>query len=177
MKRIILPLILSLPIVAQANEISVGGSLGLWDYTDDTDSYGSSSVEASFNYEITDNLGASFRFGVGAGYDTNDVSNTQYVQSAYVTSNIEVYLKPKYQVESFEFYGLLGYADIELESELENLSTNTTTTTEASASGFAYGVGLAYQVFENNAVFVEWRQLPDDDYDLTSINLGLTIPL
>lgn len=32
MKKIILPLILSLPLYSAANEMSVGGALGLWDY-------------------------------------------------------------------------------------------------------------------------------------------------
>jgi len=178
MKKIVLPLMAALSMTANANDMSVGGALGFWDYSDDTDSYSSYSLEAIFNYEMMDYLDASARVGVGIGYDTNDDANSAYTQSAYVTSNIEVYLKPKYTLQNLELYALLGYANIELESELENIMTNTTTTTTASTSGFAYGVGLSYQAFENNSVFVEWRQLPDeDDYELTAINLGLTIPL
>ena len=179
MKKIILPLILSLPLYSAANEMSAGGAFGLWDYSDDEGSNESTTLEASFNYEINDNFDASVRVGVGVGDETSDYgNNTSLVRRAYVTSHIEAYLKPKYTKNDFEFYALLGFASVEMEAEIEDLSDGSIIKADDSTSGFAYGAGISYQVFDENSIFAEWRQLPDGSgYDLSSISLGLNIPL
>jgi len=180
MKKIILPLVLSLPIYVAANEMSAGAAIGLWEYDlENVGTYDSSTLEASFNYEVIDSLDASVRLGVGVGHDTSGYrDSSNLVSRVFVTSHVEAYLKPKYQVNDFELYALLGLASIKMDVEVEDLSDGSVTKGSGSESGFAYGVGLSYKAFDENSLFVEWRQLPDGkDYDLASINLGLSIPL
>ncbi|WP_438463542.1 hypothetical protein [Marinomonas sp. PE14-40] len=102
MKKIILPLVLSLPLYSVANEMSFGGAIGMWDYSDEEGSNDSTTIEASFNYEIIDNLDVSVRVGVDAGEETSGYgNNTSLVRRAYVTSHIEAYWKPKYLKNDF----------------------------------------------------------------------------
>ncbi|XYG98075.1 hypothetical protein Q0A08_21435 [Marinomonas sp. PE14-40] len=62
--------------------------------------------------------------------------------------------------------------------EIEDISDGSIVETDDSTSGFAYGAGISYKAFDHNSIFVEWRQLPDGNgYDLSSISLGLSIPL
>ena len=75
-------------------------------------------------------------------------------------SNMALYVKPKYNIESFQIYGLLGYGTV----EITNLPLGgSPIAADRSESGFQWGLGLAYEVLDNTSVSVDYVRFYDDD--------------
>ncbi len=67
-------------------------------------------------------------------------------------SNIGIYLKPKYSVDRFTLYGLLGYGQVTFDNG-----------TEYTEDGFQWGLGASVMATDNIDVFVDYTRLYDDD--------------
>ncbi len=67
-------------------------------------------------------------------------------------SNIGIYLKPKYSVDRFTLYGLLGYGQVTFDNG-----------TEYPEDGFQWGLGASVMATDNIDVFVDYTRLYDDD--------------
>ncbi len=96
---------------------------------------------------------------VNAGADIKDYS-TDF-------TNIALYLKPSYSYEKVTLYGLLGYGEV----ELTNIPLGGVDRAE---DGFQWGVGVAYEVYENLSLFVDYVRLYDDkgfNYRATNSNI------
>jgi opacity protein-like surface antigen len=83
---------------------------------------------------------------------------------AWDMSNIGVYLKPQYSIDSFTLYGLLGYGQLTLDEDFSR-----------SVSSFQYGLGVNMMATDNVGIFIDYRRLYDDeDFDGLSINDTVT---
>jgi opacity protein-like surface antigen len=78
------------------------------------------------------------------------------------TLNIDtwgLYVKPMYPVtESFDIYGLLGYASSDMDWSYPGGSYPT-----PDMDGFSWGIGAAYDFTDNISVFVDYTDMYDDD--------------
>ncbi len=75
-------------------------------------------------------------------------------------SNIGLYLKPQYSIDTFTLYGLLGYGQVTLDNDFSR-----------SASSFQYGLGINMMTTDNIDVYIDYRRLyNDEDFDGLSIN-------
>lgn len=80
-------------------------------------------------------------------------------------SNIALYLKPKYTIDSFTVYGLLGFGEVTYDDG----------DTSYSEAGFQYGVGIGVMATDNIDVYVDYRRLYDDEeFDGLSENKDVT---
>jgi opacity protein-like surface antigen len=87
-------------------------------------------------------------------------------------SNIAIYLKPKYSIDKFTLYGLLGYGRVSLDDH-----------TEHSESGFQWGLGANFAATDKVDVVVDYTKLYDDkgfddpaaqnDIPVDVLNLGV----
>lgn len=72
-------------------------------------------------------------------------------------------------------YVLLGHstATAEVTTEFSTLLGTARNTEERTASDPSYGAGVEVNLSEETAITAEWVQLDDDDdFDLTTINIG-----
>lgn len=86
--------------------------------------------------------------------------------------NIAIYLKPKYSVDRFTLYGLLGYGQTSLNNHTDN-----------SENGFQWGLGANFNATDKVDVFVDFEKLYDDkgfdtfstqnDVSVDSVNVGV----
>lgn len=101
--------------------------------------------------------------------DLNVDEGTAEVDKDWDISNIAVYLKPKYSIEKFTLYGLLGYGQTSLNSHSEN--------------SFQWGLGANFTATDKVDVVVDYTRLYDDkelndldiqnDISVDSVNLGV----
>lgn len=81
-----------------------------------------------------------------------------------------LYAKPMFPVtEDFDIYGLVGYADVDLNGFVDNRNTH----------GFSWGLGLSYEITESIAVFADYVSLVENtiefrDVDVNTYNFGVT---
>ncbi len=87
-------------------------------------------------------------------------------------TNFSIYLKPKYSIDKFTFYGLLGYGQTSLSNH-----------TKYTENGFQWGLGANFTAIDKVDVFVDYARLYDDkdfndlaiqnDISVDSVNLGV----
>ena len=75
-------------------------------------------------------------------------------------SNIALYVKPKYNIESFQIYGLLGYGTV----KLTNIPLGgAPIAADRSESAFQWGLGLGYEVLDNTSISVDYVRFYNGD--------------
>ena len=87
-------------------------------------------------------------------------------------TNVAIYLKPKYSIDKFTLYGLLGYGQMSLNNH-----------TKYTENGFQWGLGANFTAIDKVNVFVDYARLYDDkdfnelaienDILVDSVNLGV----
>jgi len=83
-----------------------------------------------------------------------------------------IYAKPMYPVtEELDIYGLVGYADVEL-NPADTLNGRNT-------DGFSWGLGASYEITESISVFADYVALINDtiafqDVDVETVNVGVS---
>ncbi len=90
-------------------------------------------------------------------------------------SNLALYVKPSYQIDSFKLYALLGYGQMSYQYK---------ETAEQKDSGFQWGLGASYSFYDNVSIFVDYTKLYDDtgldnyiadvDYEADAWTFGIT---
>ncbi|WP_438463543.1 outer membrane beta-barrel protein [Marinomonas sp. PE14-40] len=140
----------------------VGGAIVTWNYEESGETYNPISFEAIADYRLFNPLDISIRLGMGFGEDESE-SNPNSVEMGFYKL---LYLKPYISLKELKLYGLMGYANYDVESS-PNVGT----------SGISYGVGADYNLFDVANAFLEWRFLPEaDSSDLASISMGVILP-
>jgi opacity protein-like surface antigen len=80
-------------------------------------------------------------------------------------SNVAIFLKPKYTVDRFTLYGLLGYGQVTFDNG-----------TSYSEDGFQWGLGASMMATDNIDVFVDYTRLYDDDgFDTLAGNNDISV--
>ncbi len=115
------------------------------------------SITAGYNFN--EYFAIEGRYSVSLGDLEVETGNTERDES-WDMSNIGLYLKPQYSIDSFTLYGLLGYGQFTLDND-----------SSYSVDGFQYGAGISMMATDNIDVYVDYRRLYDDeDFDGLSIN-------
>ncbi len=119
-------------------------------------------VMLQLGYQINEYLAIEGRYTRSVGdleYDHGKTSNPNYNDYPADFSNIGIYLKPMYAVESFNVYALLGYGQV----ELTNIPLGGAgISADRAESGFQWGLGASYDVTESTAIFVDYVRFYDD---------------
>lgn len=99
-------------------------------------------------------------------------AGTTEVNKDWDMTNIAIYLKPKYSIDNFTLYGLLGYGQMSLNNH-----------TKYTENGFQWGIGANFAAIDKANVFVDYARLYDDkdfndltiqnDNSVDSFNLGV----
>ena len=119
------------------------------------------SINAGYNFNKY--FAIEGRYSVSLGDLDVDTMNTERSE-AWDMSNIGLYLKPQYSIDSFTLYGLLGYGQFTLDND-----------SSYSVDGFQYGAGISMMATDNIDVYIDYRRLYDDeDFDGLSINEVVT---
>jgi opacity protein-like surface antigen len=119
------------------------------------------SINAGYNFNKY--FAIEGRYSVSLGDLDVDTMNTERSE-AWDMSNIGLYLKPQYSIDSFTLYGLLGYGQFSLDND-----------SSYSVNGFQYGVGINMMATDNIDIYIDYRRLYDDeDFDGLSINEVVT---
>ena len=120
-------------------------------------------VSINAGYNFNQYFAIEGRYSVSLGDLDIDTMNTERSE-AWDMSNIGLYLKPQYSIDSFTLYGLLGYGQFTLDNDASY-----------SADGFQYGLGVNMMATDNMDVYIDYRRLYDDeDFDGLSINEVVT---
>lgn len=119
-------------------------------------------VMLQIGYQINEYLAVEGRYTRNVGdleYDHGKTANPDYNDYPADFSNIGIYLKPMYAVESFNVYALLGYGQVELTNiPLGGVGISA----DRAESGFQWGLGASYDVTESTSVFVDYVRFYDD---------------
>lgn len=119
------------------------------------------SINAGYNFNKY--FAIEGRYSVSLGDLDVDTMNTERSE-AWDMSNIGLYLKPQYSIDSFTLYGLLGYGQFTLDND-----------SSYSVDGFQYGAGISMMATDNIDIYIDYRRLYDDeDFDGLSINEVVT---
>ncbi|RLA70300.1 MAG: porin family protein [Epsilonproteobacteria bacterium] len=145
----------------------------------DADDYSAMMLQAG--YKFNDYVAVEGRYWIGLTEGNWDAFGNTFDSDVNAWG---IYVKPMYPVtDSFDIYGLLGYASVDADHA-------GTTLPDANFDGFSWGIGAAYSFTENFAVFVDYTDFQDDDFvyttggaprvtgtfehEIDSINFGLT---
>ncbi len=121
-------------------------------------------ISATAGYNINKYLAVEGRYTVSLG-DLDFETHHSDTEEEGDMSNIALYLKPKYSVNSFTVYGLVGYGQLTLDDGDE----------EYSEAGFQYGAGISAMATDNIEVYVDYRRLYNDEaFDGASLNKDVT---
>lgn len=97
--------------------------------------------------------------------DLNVDNGRTDVDESWDMSNVALYLKPKYTMDKFTLYGLLGYGQVTLDDG-----------TSYSDDGFQWGVGAHFAATDKIDVFVDYTRLYDDDgFDTLTVNNDISV--
>jgi len=119
------------------------------------------SITAGYNFN--EYFAIEGRYSVSLGDLDVETGNTER-DEAWDMSNIGLYLKPQYSMDTFTVYGLLGYGQLTLDDDFSR-----------SVSSFQYGLGVNMMATDNVGIFIDYRRLYDDeDFDGLSINEVVT---
>ncbi len=115
------------------------------------------SITAGYNFN--EYFAIEGRYTASLGDLDVETGNTER-DEAWDMSNIGVYLKPQYNIDTFTVYGLLGYGQLTLDDDFSR-----------SVSSFQYGLGVNMMATDNVGIFIDYRRLYDDeDFDGLSID-------
>lgn len=117
----------------------------------DVDSRAMSSISAAAGYNINQYLAIEGRYTASMGDVTVDTRGLEVDVDTIDMSNIGVYLKPQYTMNSISLYALLGYGQFTIDDG-----------TSISEAGVQYGIGLNAMVSDSVGVYVDFRRLYDD---------------
>ncbi len=130
----------------------------------DMDVRSMTALSATAGYNINKYLAVEGRYTVSLGDLDVETKYTDTEEEGDM-SNIALYLKPKYSVNSFTVYGLVGYGQLTLDDGDE----------EYSEAGFQYGAGISAMATDNIEVYVDYRRLYSDEaFDGLSLNKDVT---
>ena len=118
--------------------------------TPDVDISAMTGLSLAAGYDINQYLSVEGRYTVSLGDLNVETWNTDEDKS-WDMSNIALYLKPKYSINRFIVYGLLGYGQVTFDNG-----------TSYSENGIQYGAGLSTMVNDTFDVYVDYRRLYDD---------------
>ncbi len=125
----------------------------------DIDIRSMTAISATAGYNFNEYFAIEGRYTASLGDLDVDTINTERSE-AWDMSNIGLYLKPQYSLDSFTLYGLLGYGQLTLDNDASY-----------SVDGFQYGAGISMMATDNIDVYVDYRRLYDDeDFDGLSID-------
>ena len=133
-----------------------------------------SALQTRFGMQFNPFVGLEGRLGYG--FDDDDVSDGAASISLDPEWLVGAYLKVGLD-RSLPVvpYVLLGHstATAEVTTEFSTLLGTARNTEERTASDPSYGAGVEVNLSEETAITAEWVQLDDDDdFDLTTINIG-----
>jgi len=129
----------------------------------DIDIRSMTAISATAGYNFNEYFAIEGRYSVSLGDLDVETWNTERDES-WDMSNIGLYLKPKYSIDSFTVYGLLGYGQLTLDNG-----------TSYSVDSFQYGAGINMMATDNIDIYVDYRRLYDDeDFDGLSIDEVVT---
>ena len=122
-------------------------------------------------YQFNDYLSVEGRLSTGLNDETLNVivSEGPGELSREIDFQASVFLKGSYEIANgLSIYALTGYSDTTLESTLlfEQDSVAVSNTSDASVNGFAYGVGLNFEFSSFFQMSLEYREMPDLDFDV-----------
>lgn len=128
-----------------------------------------SAIMLQAGYKFNPYLAVEGRYWFGLDQDVGD--NTDLSVDTW-----GIYVKPMYPVTSaLDIYGLLGYAD----SDVELSDSDGSYSPPYDTDGFSWGIGAAYAFSENLSLFVDYTSLFDDDntfsIDTATVNFDDTI--
>ena len=142
----------------EADALYYGDSLGL-----DIDH---SMFMLQAGYQFHTNLAVEWRYWNAIGDADATVSYNNVSESADLDDDSSawgIYLKPMYPVnETFTVYGLVGYGGFTFDTEAAS----------EDGSNFQWGLGGAYDITDNVALFVDYVRIYDDDDAYSNINTG-----
>jgi len=117
--------------------------------------YGAIMLQAG--YKFNPYLAVEGRYWIGLDEDVGD--NTDLNVDTW-----GIYVKPMYPVtNALDIYGLLGYAD----SDVELSDAGGSYSPPYDTDGFSWGIGASYAFSDNLSVFVDYTSLFEDDNTLT----------
>ncbi len=119
-------------------------------------------ITLKYGMSLSDMFGAELRFGFGINDDTIEGVDIE------IDHYWGIYLKPKYEADGFQIYGLLGYASAELTASYGGDSVS------ADEDGLSYGLGFEWFFGNSMSANVEYMEIINDsDFDSPSFNIGL----
>jgi len=115
-----------------------------------------SSVMLQVGYKVNSYIALEGRYW----FDVDDVTIAAYNGTVDAPDAWGIYIKPMYPVtDSFDIYGLVGYANIDTLNKLDD---------------FSWGLGASYSFTDNVSMFLDYVSLHNDDRDFTNTT-GATI--
>lgn len=125
-------------------------------------------------YAFTQYLAIEGRYTLHLGnlkYDKGTTNNPNYKDYPADFTNLAVYLKPKYDIESFSLYALLGYGEVTL-TDLPQ--PDTTGSIDRAEAGFQWGLGASYEINQNIILFIDYIKMYDDKgFDYRALNANI----
>jgi len=156
---------INIPIVEETKNFYIGLGLSKMSLRNDfsDEEFSASGIMLQLGYQINPYVAIEGRYTKHVGnldYDHGKVLTTNISDYDGDFSNIAVYVKPMYSIESFQMYGLLGYGAV----KLTNIPLGgSPIAADRSENSFQWGVGLGYDVLDNVSVFVDYVRFYDDD--------------
>ncbi len=134
-------------------------STDLFNINKESDTFNQVLLQAG--YKFNDYVAIEGRYAIGT--DDSDWSHW-HAWSPLATQNVAadswgIFVKPMYPVtDAFDVYALLGYGETQFDYTYGD-------TTFGDTGGFAWGLGAAYNFSDNVAIFVDYVDQEDGDFD------------
>jgi len=130
------------------------------DLTDEEFSTNAVMIQVGYQYNQNFALEGRYTHHIGdidyVGGKTRNFDNGDYPADF---TNIAIYLKPIYPIDSFSFYALLGYGEV----ELTNITRIKRLSADRAEGGFQWGLGVEYLFSENMSAFIDYVNIYDDE--------------
>jgi|GEM_PF-6894548 len=134
--------------------------------------FGMGALDIAGGMMFNEFLGFDARLGLGVSDDKKAVPIS--VLKPEFTTKLKnyygLYLRPQYQMDRFQVYGLLGYAgaDVEISAEDTNILV------DGEGSGTSYGAGIGFSPEGSLFFNLEYmNMIAADNYDFSAINLRI----
>ena len=170
--------VLSVPAVESDNAYASSFYLGLGasalklDNDNTKETFEATALTITAGYDYNKYLALEGRYSRSLGkvsYDKGTSANANISDYPADFTNIALYLKPKYEVEKFTAYALLGYGEV----ELTNIPQGGVDRAEA---GFQWGLGLGYDITDNITVFADYTNLYEGKgFNYIATNSDITV--
>jgi opacity protein-like surface antigen len=126
-------------------------------------------------YQINAYLAVEGRYTKNVGdleYERGKTANPNYNDYPADFTNVGIYLKPMYNIQSFNLYALLGYGQV----AMTNIPLGGAgISADRAESGFQWGLGASYDVSESVSVSVDYVRFYDDKgFDFRATTADIT---